>query len=126
MATKRQASGAISTLRSFVKKCKAAKAAGHGKKKPKKRKAAKRDWTGHRAAHSKAAKKGHRKATRKKAKKSSGKKRASKKRSATHRDPAFFGRPARRPARRPAHRAHAPSHFGRPRAGGWRMTRDPE
>jgi hypothetical protein len=131
MATKRQASGAVNTLRAFVKKCKAAKTAGAGTKKPKKRKkaaTAKRDWPGHKKAHSKAAKKGHRKAGT--AKKRTAKRKTAKRKTA----PAFFGRPAARHARRdssgdPRHfRGSRPGpHRGRGHApGGWRMTRDPE
>ena len=60
MPTKRAASGAVKTLREFVKKCKESRK-NHPSTAKKKRKKAKRDpaWFGQKKRHKKAAKKGH-------------------------------------------------------------------
>jgi hypothetical protein len=123
--SKRQASGAVKTLRAFIKKCKDARAQ-HPTTSKKKRKKARKDpsWFGHKKGHRKAAKKGLRKKAKRGGKKKTardwrghkkGHAKAAKKgwrgRHHARRDPAGFrrGRLGRRQGA----------------AGPWYMTRDP-
>jgi hypothetical protein len=123
MPTKKQATGAVKTLRNFIKLCKEARAQ-HPTTAKKKRKKTKRDpaWFGNKKGHRKAAKKG---ARRKKAKLK------------TRRDPSSYKKKGRKGARKGRRRSMSgrrdPAGFrrgglGRRRsaASPWYMTRDPE
>ena len=137
MATKRQATGAVKTLRAFIKKCKDAKAAGlhdPSRRKKSKRKRTRRDWPGHKKAHRRAAKKGWRGRKRRDPRK--------RRRASRRRDPAFYGHKrahraaakkgwrrrtrGRRDAGDPRRFRRAHLGHGRRAAGPWYMTHDPE
>jgi hypothetical protein len=143
MPSKRAATGAVKTLREFVKKCKEARGSHPTtakKARKKKKSAGDPSWFGHKKGHKKAAKKGWRKRKAKSARdpkrytshKRKSAKRHTKKRKSSKRDPRRFGHRGG-PKGGWRHTAGDPRRFGsrglgrrRSAVGPWYMGRDPE